>query len=1297
MRRIEFTIQTQNLYSGKKWQGSGRFLRTLTLSCLLLLTNWGTGAFAQCALVCNDDVNVSLPGTNVQCTVEILIDMVLEDPASCNEPLQVDLMNIQGQPLPSSPYLNASHIGQTFIYSVTELNSGNSCWGTIAVEDKLGPNTADCVPMTLPCVIDYRPTMDGGDAPYPDFSDCSGVMSEDYTDVITANNCGGQGFVAIIQRSWTAVDFLGNVSTCVQTLTIERVSLEDYTPECPPNLTLQCSNVVPSTDPADTGYPMIEINGEDYPVVPGANGFCELAASYTDEVFDICGGGFKIIRTWNIYDWCLATDPSIPNPFTCIQVIKVEDQTAPSLTCPAPIVHNAAAAGCSASLNLPPATASDVCSDWEIKVLTPFGIVPGNGGMLLDVPVGSHTITYVATDECGNINTCDVSLTIEDNSPPVAVCDEHTTVSLTIDGTAIVSAMVFDDGSEDNCQVDRFEVRRMEDPQFSDYASFFCSDVGETIMVVMRVWDTANNYNECMIEVDVQDKIGPQITCPPDKTIQCYEPVPPVEDPTIEDNCGNATWTHSEFDNLSSCGVGTITRTYVATDVGGFTNACTQTIFVENNSVFDLSNITWPADYNTSGCGLTVEPEDLPLGFDMPTVDEGPCDMVAVTHTDQNLPINPPACFKVLRKWIVIDWCQYDPNVLNSPGYWEHTQIIKVEDDTPPTITCPDDVVVDGTDANCLSEFVTIPMVTATDDCSANFYYNTTVDLFSNGSTDIVIDGPDASGSYAYGLHTITYQVEDLCGNTATCSITIDIQDTKKPSPICANGLAVELMADPVNGGGMIQLIPQMFDLGSFDNCTDADDLAFDLTPSFFDCDDVGTNVVYLYVTDEAGNVDFCETYVIIQDNMITCPSPLTADVSGNISTPAGSGLGNVTVNVNGNGPFTPSITTGLNGQYQFIDLGLGHDYTFTPNQNTGFMNGVTTYDLVLMTQHILNVTPFDSPYKYIAADVNNNGAVTTADVVQLRRMILQIITEFPNNTSWRFVDAGHAFQNPQNPFQPSFPEYFNVNNLANNVAGVDFVAVKIGDVNGTATTNFTAGNDPDDRGLTEELTFVVEDKEVQAGETFEVAFKANNFINLFGYQFALQFDASTLQLADIEIGDLTNLTETNFGLTMLDRGIITTSWDNSKNILHDNNTVLFTLVFEANTNTTLSEAFHISKTTIPAEAYQNSGDNGTELLDVNLQFNNQSADVGATFELLQNNPNPFKESTTIGFRLPEAGQATLTVYDLSGKILATISNMYAKGYNEIIIGKDQLGSAGVLFYQLETQGHTATRRMVRL
>ena len=1301
MRKFEFTIQTQTDMSGKttdRTQNAGRFLKMFSLVCLLLLAAWGNRAYAQCALVCNDDVNVSLPGPADNCQLEITVDMVLEDPLSCQNPLEVTIMTQQGQEIPNSPTVNASHIGQTFIYSVKEVNSGNSCWGTLKVEDKLGPQITNCGDHILPCLADYRPTTEGGNAPTPTFADCSLIISKSYVDIIDHGTCNST-YVALIYRTWTATDVLGNSSTCSQYITMQRVSLTQYTPTCPGNVTLECSNTAPNTSPAATGYPTITIGGVVHKVIPGANNFCEIAASYADEEFVICGGGKKILRTWTIYDWCLPTTPGSGNPWSCIQVIKIEDTTAPVVTCPAPITHFTASASCTASLTLPAATVFDACSGYTVKVLTPFGTVNGNGGQLLNVPVGTHQINYIATDACGNVGTCTTTLTIKDNSPPVAVCDEHTTVSLGADGSATVAATVFDDGSTDNCEIDYFRVRRMPSAcvpagtSFDTYVVFDCCDVGETIMVGMRVFDKSGNYNDCMVEVDVQDKIDPTIVCPPNKTIECSDPVPAVTPPTFSDNCPGATWSHTEVQTLTNCGTGTIKRTYKVTDKSGRTATCLQTITVLNSYPFGLSNITWPLDYTTNQCDPDLEPGDLPLGYDFPVVNEDACDLVAVTHTDQLLPTNPPACFKILRKWIVIDWCQYNPNIQNSPGYWEHVQIVKVLDETPPVLTCPANTVATSLDPNCASGMVTLPAI-GVQDCSTNFVFTNTIDYQSNGTTDLVSTSANLSGNYPFGKHTIKVKVEDYCGNNSSCTFTVEVKDGKKPTPICVNGLAVELMSDPAGNGGMIQLTPQMFDQGSFDNCTAKPDLKFDLSPSFFTCDNVGTNIVTVWVTDEAGNKDYCETYVIIQDNMVVCPDPLTADVAGAVANEAGAGVEDVVINVSGNGPLTAPVTTNQNGHFQFFDLDLGYDYTFTPGNNQYPLNGVTTYDLVLITRHVLNVEPLNTPYKIIAADINKSGTVTTADVVELRKLVLQISSAFTNNTSWRFVEKDYVFPNPANPFQPPFPEFYNINDLAGDQLDADFVAVKVGDVNGSATTNYAAGTD--ERNMTDFLTLVLDEQSLIADQTCRVPVRAKQFNNLLGYQFALRFDPNALHLEDIEMGDLTNLTEANFGLTMLDQGVITTSWDNSKNTQLDDNTVLFTLVFRANTTARLGDLLQIASTKVPAEAYRATNSNHVDLLGVNLQVNNLS-DASGEFELYQNNPNPFRDETTIGFRLPEASKATLKVYDLSGKELKVISGQFQKGYNEIMLTQKELGASGVLFYQLETPSHTATRRMVRL
>jgi hypothetical protein len=101
----------------------------------------------------------------------------------------------------------------------------------------------------------------------------------------------------------------------------------------------------------------------------------------------------------------------------------------------------------------------------------------------------------------------------------------------------------------------------------------------------------------------------------------------------------------------------------------------------------------------------------------------------------------------------------------------------------------------------------------------------------------------------------------------------------------------------------------------------------------------------------------------------------------------------------------------------------MSRTYTLTPTKDDNPLNGVTTYDLVLISKHILGLEPLTTPYKMIAADANRSGSITTFDIVEFRKLILGIYNELPNNTSWRFVDKAFSFPNPNNPFQSTFPE----------------------------------------------------------------------------------------------------------------------------------------------------------------------------------------------------------------------------------------------------------------------------------
>jgi hypothetical protein len=78
-----------------------------------------------------------------------------------------------------------------------------------------------------------------------------------------------------------------------------------------------------------------------------------------------------------------------------------------------------------------------------------------------------------------------------------------------------------------------------------------------------------------------------------------------------------------------------------------------------------------------------------------------------------------------------------------------------------------------------------------------------------------------------------------------------------------------------------------------------------------------------------------------------------------------------------------------------------------------------------------------------------------------------------------------------------------------------------------------------------------------------------------------------------------------------------------------------------------------------PKEAY----DKDDELMDVQLEL--KGATLSDLAALYQNTPNPFVEETAIGFYLPVASAATLTVRDVKGALLYRLEGNYAKGEND--------------------------------
>ncbi|MEZ4956440.1 MAG: hypothetical protein R2825_22975 [Saprospiraceae bacterium] len=145
-------------------------------------------------------------------------------------------------------------------------------------------------------------------------------------------------------------------------------------------------------------------------------------------------------------------------------------------------------------------------------------------------------------------------------------------------------------------------------------------------------------------------------------------------------------------------------------------------------------------------------------------------------------------------------------------------------------------------------------------------------------------------------------------------------------------------------------------------------------------------------------------------------------------------------------------------------------------------------------------------------------------------------------------------------------------------------------------------------------------------------------------------------------------MTEANFGMAHLDEGFITASWFRVMKAGAAMDAPLFSLRFRAIEGGMLSEMLDLNSRLTKAESYEADGTTHP----VGLAFSGKKA-LANSFQLFQNIPNPFNDETIIGFQLPEAANAFLSVYDVSGKVMKTVGGQFAKGYHEIRIDNADL------------------------
>jgi len=338
--------------------------------------------------------------------------------------------------------------------------------------------------------------------------------------------------------------------------------------------------------------------------------------------------------------------------------------------------------------------------------------------------------------------------------------------------------------------------------------------------------------------------------------------------------------------------------------------------------------------------------------------------------------------------------------------------------------------------------------------------------------------------------------------------------------------------------------------------------------------------------------------------------------------------------------------------------------------------------DLVLIQRHVIGIMDLDSPYKLIAADIDNSGSITALDLIQLRKLILGIYEEFPNNNSWRLVDRSHQFLDPANPFAFEFPEDYEIPVLTKDMK-VDFVGVKIGDVNNTVKAN-ALEVEIESRSTEAEILNIPNEK-LMAGQTVEIPFSAD-LNQIEGLQFGLNIDLEKAEFKGF-VPVAKDMTAHNISLLQKSKGKIKFSWNSNQDHETDE---LFYLVFNVKKDCQVSEVLSFEKTLKP-EAYKQ----GSEL-DLNISFGNEKADADQII-LYQNIPNPWSERTDIKFYLPHQDQVILNLFDMNGRKILEKNINGLQGENLLSLDKNDLKHTGVLYYQLISKDVQLTKKMILL
>ena len=425
---------------------------------------------------------------------------------------------------------------------------------------------------------------------------------------------------------------------------------------------------------------------------------------------------------------------------TTTVTLLYQDNTAPTITCPANITRSNDPNQCGAVVTYPAPTASDNCAG-----LGAISCSPASGTFFA---TGTTSVTCTVRDTANNPASCSFSVTVNDTQAPTVTCPGNITTT-TAPGQCSANVS-FTATASDNCPGATVTCSPASGSSFNK---------GTTSVTCTAKDEAGNTSQACSFTVTVEDKEAPAIACPGPITQNtdpnsCSANVMYTA-PTVSDNCPNVGTPMCDHASGSTFAKGTTTVNCTVTDASGNSAGCSFTVTVVDQQA---PTISCPGNIMTSTdpgqCSAKVN-------YTTQAMDNCPGVMVACT---------PPSGSTFNKGTTAVNCTATDASGNTASCAFTVT----VKDTEAPTIACPPNQTAFQDSA--FGATVNYPAPTVQDNCP--------------GVTSQCV--PPSGSVFPLGATPVTCTATDTSGNTASCSFTV----TVVPPPSTAGA--------KVTGGGSI-------------------------------------------------------------------------------------------------------------------------------------------------------------------------------------------------------------------------------------------------------------------------------------------------------------------------------------------------------------------------------------------------------------------------------------------------------------------------------------------------------------